>query len=47
MAHDLWLNSYGLWLIVMAYGLYYLRTKTEVPGALHVSAIWDLLYQNC
>ena len=26
---------------------YYLRPKTEFAGALHVSAIWDLLYQNC
>ena len=25
----------------------YLRTKTEVRGALHLSAIWDLHYQNC
>ena len=27
--------------------IYYLRTKTEFAGALHVSAIWDLLDQNC
>jgi len=27
--------------------VYYLRTKTEFPGALPVSAIWDLHYQNC
>ena len=26
---------------------YYLRLKTEFAGALHLSAIWDLHYQNC
>ena len=27
--------------------MYYLRSETEFAGALYVSAIWDLHYQNC
>ena len=31
----------------MGIRIYYLRSKTEFAGALHVNAIWDLHYQNC
>ena len=47
-----YIYSYGLYsyaYIVTAYMVmaYYLRSETEFAGALHVSAIWDLHYQNC
>ena len=39
-------NLYSFGSIATALYRYYLRTKTFVAGALHVSAIWDLHYQN-